>query len=117
MSQMKDDEPLLPPWAMSFAKILVPLLVVIGLWWLMGKLHLPTKIVTPALAVLAIFIVTYVGGRYYKPFRYDKRQGRCIAKNAKERMSCRHYMAGAQLGRGCGRQREDRGCRYVKRGT
>ncbi len=83
----------------------------------MGKLHLPAKIVTPAVAALALFGIVYFGGRYYKPFRYDKKAGRCIAKNAKERTGCRHYMPGARLGGGCGRQREDRGCRYVKRGT
>jgi hypothetical protein len=114
MSQKRDEEPLLPPWVMSIAKILVPLLGVIGLWWVMGRLHLPPLIVTPAVLVLGLFALVYFGGRYYKPFRYDKKTGRCAARSAADRKSCRRYMPGARLGGGCGRLREDRGCRYVK---
>lgn len=114
MSQTKDEEPLLPPWVLSIAKIIVPLLALIGLWWVMGRLHLPAKIVTPVAGVLALTGLVYFGGRYYKPFRVEKKTGRCTAKSGNERRGCRHYMPGARIGGGCGRLREDRGCRYVK---
>jgi len=114
MSKAKDDEELLPPWVFSIAKIIVPILGLMLLYWLMNRLHLPPKIVTPAVAVLLLTGVVYFGGRYYKPFRVEKKTGRCIAKTAADRKTCRKYIPGARLGGGCGRLREDRRCRYLK---
>ncbi len=116
MSQKKiEDEELLPPWLMSIGRILGPLALLVGVWWLTGVLNLPRLVVLPLILGLTFAAVVYLGGRYYKPFRIEKNTGRCIAKNAKERLACRHFMPGARLGGGCGRLREDRGCRYVKR--
>ncbi|MFB3881200.1 MAG: hypothetical protein ACE149_08045 [Armatimonadota bacterium] len=114
MSQVKDDEPLLPPWVFAIAKIIVPILGLMLLAWVVNKLGLPPKIVTPVLLLLALFGLVYFGGRYYKPFRVEKKTGRCTAKTAADRKSCRKYLPGARLGGGCGRLREDRRCRYVK---
>jgi hypothetical protein len=113
MSKAKDDEELLPPWVISVAKIIVPILGLALLYWLMTRL-LPPSVASPALVVLVLFAAVYFGGRYYKPFRVEKKTGRCIAKTAADRKSCRKYLPGARLGGGCGRLREDRRCRYLK---
>ncbi len=115
MSQKKEEEALLPPWAASVAKMLVPLGVVVGIWVLLSKLNLPAAVVIPSVLGLLLAVTIYFGGRYYKPFRIDRATARCIAKTVTDRKTCRHYMPGAKLGGGCGRLREDRGCRYVKR--
>jgi hypothetical protein len=114
MSQRKDDEELLPPWVFGIAKVIGPILALMLLYWVMNRLHLPAKIFWPAIIALVLAALTYFGGRYYKPFYVDKKTGRCIAKTAKDRKTCRRYMPGARLGGGCGRLREDRACRYVK---
>ena len=74
-----------------------------------------SSIATPFLVLLAVAAVAYFGGRLYKPFHFNKKTHRCEAKGAKQRMACRYYMPGARLGGGCGRHREDGGCRYVQR--
>ncbi|MBN1459599.1 MAG: hypothetical protein JXA57_08675 [Armatimonadetes bacterium] len=115
MTQTHDDEPLFPPWVLSVGKILGPILVLIGIWWLFTSVFkLPAKVMTPAIALLVLFVAIFLGGRFYKPFYVEKGTGKCIAKGAKQRMNCRHYIPGARLGGGCGRQREDRTCRYVR---
>jgi hypothetical protein len=115
MSHMKDEEPLLPPWVMNVAVRLGPVAALALLWWLFSSvLRVPGRIWVPVFAVLVLVVVVYFGGRRYKPFHADKTTGRCTAKSAKERRSCRHYMLGALLGGGCGRLREDRRCRYLK---
>lgn len=115
MRPAKDEEPLLPPKLMTAIRIIGPLAALIGLWVLLRKLSLPPFILTGIIPALALAAVIYVGGRYYKPYRVDKATKRCLAKGAQERASCRHYIAGAKLGGGCGRQREDRKCRYLVR--
>jgi hypothetical protein len=115
MSQRYDDEPLFPPWIVSIGRILGPILVLTGIWWFFTSvLRLEPKIMTPALVVLVLVLAIFLGGRFYKPFHVEKGTGKCIAKGAKQRRACRHYMPGAKLGGGCGRQREDRRCRYVR---
>jgi hypothetical protein len=115
MSQRKDDEGLLPPWVMNVTVRLGPLVVLAVVWWLLSSVfRVPERIWVPVFAVLVLVAAVYFGGRYYKPFYVEKKTGRCIAKTAKDRKSCRRYMPGARLGGGCGRLREDRGCRYVK---
>jgi len=115
MGQPRDDEPLLPPWIASLAMKVGPVLALIGIWWfLTSVLKLNAKIMAPALVVLVVSLAVFLGGRFYKPFYVEKGTGRCIAKSAKERMACRRYMPGAKIGGGCGRQREDRRCRYVR---
>ncbi len=109
-----EEEPLLPPWIMKLVLILGPLAVVVGIYWLMtAVLRVPGKISAPVLAVLTIALAVYLGGRLYKPF-YVNKEGRCIARGAKQRAQCRHFIAGARLGGGCGRLREDGRCRYVR---
>ncbi len=116
MRHTQDDEPLLPPWIVTAAKILVPLAVLALIYWILTSVaSIPGNVLIPVLAVLGLTGVIYFGGRYYKPFRYDKATGRCAARGAKQRMSCRHYIPGARLGGGCGRLREDGRCRYVHR--
>jgi len=115
MSQTHDDEPLFPPWVVSIAVKVGPILVLIGIWWfLTSVLKIHAKILLPTLVLLVLFLAIFIGGRFYKPFYVEKGTGRCIAKGAKQRMACRHYIPGARLGGGCGRQREDRRCRYVR---
>jgi len=114
MSRMKDEEPLLPPWVAAAGLRLAPLIVLIGAYYVLNTvLRVPARIVIPALTVLVIAVVVYFGGRLYKPFYVD-RDGRCRARSAKERASCRHFIRGARLGGGCGRLREDGRCRYVR---
>lgn len=114
MSRREDEEPLFPPWIITSAKILGPLLVFAGIYWLLSKvLNLPARYLLPALLVLAVALAIYLGGRFYKPFFVDK-EGRCTARNAEERRRCRHFIPGARLGGGCGRLREDGRCRYVR---
>jgi hypothetical protein len=116
MSQMKDEEPLLPPWVFAIAARLGPILALFLLWWVLNSvLRISGRILMPVLIGMGAFAAIYFGGRLYKPFRIEKATGRCIAKTSKDRKRCRHYMLGAKLGGGCGRLREDRGCRYVKR--
>jgi hypothetical protein len=92
-----------------------PIVVLATLWWLLTSVfRVPGKILAPTIGVMILFAVVYLGGRLYKPYRYDKKTRRCIARSAADRRSCRHYMPGARLGGGCGRLREDRGCRYVR---
>jgi hypothetical protein len=114
MSRAHDDEPLFPPWIVTIAKIIGPLALLGLIYWVLTSVaRIPGNILIPVLAVLALATVIYFGGRYYKPFHYDKAAGRCGARGAKQRMSCRHFIPGARLGGGCGRQREDGRCRYV----
>jgi|GEM_PF-1996130 hypothetical protein len=114
MRQQKDEEPLLPPGLMTAILVIAPLLVLVGMWWLLSDvMKVPAKIWAPIIGVLGIAAAIYFGGRLYKPFYVDK-TGRCIAKGPKEREKCRHYIPGARLGGGCGRLRDDRKCRYVR---
>ena len=114
MSPTPEEEPLLPPWVMAAVVRIGPVAVVFGLYFLLTSvLHLPGKILAPAMALVAIGVVVYIGGRFYKPFHVDK-TGRCVAKGASERRGCRHYMPGAKLGGGCGRQKDNGQCRVVR---
>jgi hypothetical protein len=114
MSRSQDDEPLFEPWMITSAKIIGPLAVLGLLYWLLTSVfNVPPKIFWPVVTVLGLSGIIYFGGRYYKPFHYDKATGRCTARGAKQRLSCRRYFPGARLGGGCGRQREDGRCRYV----
>ena len=116
MTHTQDEEPLLPPWVAAVAKIIGPLAVAALIYWLLASVFdIPVKILVPVLGALGLAVAVYFGGRYYKPFYYDKSTGRCTARQAKQRMACRHYFPGARLGGGCGRQREDGRCRYVHR--
>jgi hypothetical protein len=116
MSKVQDEEPLLPPWVMGIIVRVGPLALLFGLWYLVARvLKVSSAIATPFLGVLALAAVVYFGGRLYKPFHFNKKTHRCEAKGAKQRMACRYYMPGARLGGGCGRHREDGGCRYVQR--
>jgi len=114
MSPVQDEEPLFPPWIVAIAVRAGPLIALALIWWLLNSvLKIPSKILTPTLGVLGLGALIFFGGRFYKPFYYDKKTGRCIARGAKQRQACRHYFPGAKLGGGCGRQREDGRCRYV----
>lgn len=114
MSQRKVEEPLLPPWVMSIGVILGPIAAVAGLYYVFAiVLRVPGKISLPVTIALILGLAIYFGGRLYKPFHVD-RSGRCTARGAKQRASCRHFMPGARLGGGCGRLREDGKCRYVR---
>jgi len=112
MRQTRDEEPLLPPWAAAVAKRLGPLAVLAAVYYVLTRvLSLPGNVLLPALAALAVAVLVYFGGRFYKPF-YISREGRCLASGAKQRENCRHFIPGARLGGGCGRLREDGRCRY-----
>lgn len=114
MSQKPPDEPLVPEWVMTFTYILGPIAVVAGVYYLLSNvLDVPGNVALPITVVLIGGLAIYFGGRFYKPFHVD-REGRCTARGAKERAGCRRFMPGARLGGGCGRQREDGKCRYVK---
>lgn len=114
MSQGKPEEPLLPPWIMKLVLLLGPLALVAGIYYVLGNLlHLPLKIIFPVTTVLLLGLAIYFGGRLYKPFHVDAK-GKCTARGAQARRSCRHYIPGAKLGGGCGRLRENRTCRYVR---
>jgi hypothetical protein len=110
--QTKQEEPLLPPWVGKAAARLVPLIVLVLLWWLLSSVfHLSGMTLTLVLIVPGIAALIYFGGRLYKPF-YVNRDGRCTASGARQREGCRHYVPGARLGGGCGRLRENGRCRY-----
>jgi hypothetical protein len=112
MKQTQDEEPLLPPWAVAAGLRIGPLAVAAAAYYLLSRIFsVPAAVLVPALLVLAMAILIYFGGRFYKPF-YVSREGRCIATGGKQRESCRHYIPGARLGGGCGRLREDGRCRY-----
>jgi len=118
MRKVEDEEPLFPPWIMGIVVRVGPLAVLFGVWWVITRmLKVPSNIATPALIVLALSVAIYLGGRFYKPFYVEKGTGKCIARGAKQRQTCRHYFPGARIGGGCGRQREDGRCRYVHRET
>jgi hypothetical protein len=115
MSPTPGEEPLLPPWVMSIAVRLGPLAVLFGLYFLFTRvLDIPSKIVTPTMAVLIIGAVAYFGGRLYKPFYADKKTGACTARGPEQRRACRHYFPGAKLGGGCGRQKDNGQCRVIR---
>jgi len=91
-----------------------PIAVVAGIYFLLANVfHVPGKISLPVTIALVLGLAIYFGGRLYKPFHVN-RDGRCIARGAKVRAGCRHYIPGAKLGGGCGRLREDGKCRYVR---
>jgi len=114
MRRTTEEEPLLPPWVFAVALRVGPLAVLAAVWYLLNRmLHVPGRIVTPALAGLALAALVYFAGRLYKPFRVNK-QGRCTARSARDRRGCRHFIPGARLGGGCGRLRENGRCRRVK---
>lgn len=118
MRKAEDEEPLFPPWVAMLGLRLGPLAVLFGVWWVFTRvIRIPSGIVTPLLIGLALAAAIYFGGRLYKPFHIEKGTGRCTARGANQRKSCRHYFPGAKLGGGCGRQREDGRCRYVHRTT
>ena len=118
MRKVEDEEPLLPPWIMAIVVRGGPLALFFAVWWVVTRiLNVPSNIATPALIVLALSVAVYLGGRFYKPFYVEKGTGKCVARGAKQRHSCRHYFPGARIGGGCGRQREDGRCRYVRRET
>ena len=118
MRKVEDEEPLFPPWVAALGLRLGPLAVLFGIWWLITRvINIPSNIATPVLAVLVLTGAIYFGGRLYKPFHVEKGTGKCMARGAKQRQACRHYMPGARIGGGCGRQREDGRCRYVHRGV
>ncbi len=107
------EEPLLPPWVKSVAMKIVPLAGLIIIYVVLNAIGIPGKILTPVLAVLVLTALVYFGGRFYKPFRV-KKDGKCLAKGAREREGCRQYIPGAKMGGGCGRLMENGKCRYVK---
>jgi len=112
MRQTKDAEPLLPPWATAALMRLGPLVILGGVYYVLARvLSVPGNVLLPALAALALAVLVYFGGRFYKPF-YISREGRCLASGAKQRENCRRFIPGARLGGGCGRLREDGRCRY-----
>jgi hypothetical protein len=114
MSQKPPVEPLFPEWVVTFGVILGPIAAVAGIYYLLSSVFdVPGRIAFPVTIVLIVGLAIYFGGRFYKPFHID-RDGRCTARGAKERASCRRFMPGARLGGGCGRQREDGKCRYVR---
>jgi len=117
MSQKPPVEPLVPEWVVTFGVILGPIAVVVGVYYLLNNvLNVPGKIAFPITIVLIAGLAIYFGGRFYKPFHVDS-DGRCTARGATGatgRASCRRFMPGARLGGGCGRQREDGKCRYVR---
>ena len=118
MRKVEDEEPLFPPWIVAIVVRGGPLAAFFAVWWVVTRiLNVPSNIATPALIVLALSVVIYLGGRFYKPFYVEKDTGKCIARGAKQRSDCRHYMPGARIGGGCGRLREDGRCRYVRRET
>jgi hypothetical protein len=118
MRKVEDEEPLLPPWIMAIVVRGGPLALFFAVWWVVTRiLNVPSNIATPALILLALSVAVYLGGRFYKPFHVEKGTGKCIARGAKQRQSCRHYFPGARIGGGCGRQREDGRCRYVRHET
>jgi len=111
--QRADQEPLLPPWVARAGLILGPIVGLILIYYLLTAVfNLPPKILVPALAVLVLAAFIYFAGRLYKPF-FVNREGRCTARGAKARESCRHFVPGARLGGGCGRLMENGRCRYV----
>jgi len=113
MRKTRDEEPLLPPWVKGLALRAAPLAVLLLLYYILGMvMDVPAKILVPVLLVLGLGALVYLGGRLYKPFLVD-RTGRCTASGARQRESCRHYVPGARLGGGCGRLRENGRCRYV----
>ena len=113
MRKAQDQEPLLPPWVGGVLWKFGPLVLLAGIYYVLsGVLHVPPAILVPALIVLALGALVYVGGRLYKPFYVD-RQGRCIAQGAAQKAACRHFSSGARLGGACGRLRENGRCRYV----
>ncbi len=114
MRKVEDEEPLFPPWIVAIAVRLGPLAGLAVIWYVVTRvLRVPGSIATPVLLVCALAAVIYFGGRFYKPFHVDKKTGRCTARRAKDRLTCRHFFPGARIGGGCGRQREDGRCRYL----
>jgi len=107
------EEPLLPPWVGRLVMRLAPLAVLVLVWFLGNSvLRIPSGILTIVLGVLGLGALIYFGGRLYKPFSVNKEK-KCIARGAKEREGCRHYVPGARMGGGCGRLTENGKCRYV----
>ncbi|HUU54635.1 MAG TPA: hypothetical protein VMY87_06930 [Armatimonadota bacterium] len=118
MRKVEDEEPLFPPWIVAIVVRVGPLAVLFAVWWVVTRmLKVPSAVATPLLIVLALSVAIYLGARLYKPFHVEKGTGKCIARGAKQRQECRHYFPGARIGGGCGRQREDGRCRYVRRET
>jgi len=116
VSRSQIEEPLLPPWVGRFALRIAPIIILIVVYVLLTSVFgLPGNITAPVLIVLALGALVYFGGRLYKPFCADKKTTRCIAKGARERAGCRHYIPGAKMGGGCGRLQENGRCRYVAR--
>ena len=114
MSRATSEQKLLPAWVAAIALRLGPLAVLAGVYYLLHiVLHVPPKILIPALGALALAVFIYFGGRFYRPLYLD-REGRCTARNAQQRASCRHFIPGARLGGGCGRLREDGRCRHMQ---
>jgi hypothetical protein len=111
--RIEDDEPLLPPWLMSAVLMLGPIAGVAVLYYLLRVVfRVPGAVSMWTAIVLAVAVAVYLGGKFYKPYRVNK-EGRCVASGARQRLACRHYMPGARLGGGCGRQREDGRCRRM----
>jgi len=108
--QQLDKEPLLPEWVTKWIKILLPIGGFIGIWLLNDRyFHLQAIYWIPTLFVLVLGVLIFLLGRLYKPYFVNK-EGRCIASGRINRVKCRHYVLGARLGMGCGRQREDGYC-------
>jgi hypothetical protein len=116
MSEMKrsQEEPLLPPWVVSVAIRLGVLVAAVLLYYLFSAVfRVPAVVQIPVMAVVALGVLIYFGGRLYKPFFVD-RQAKCLARSPQQRATCRHFVPGARLGGGCGRLREDGRCRYIR---
>lgn len=107
------EEPLLPPWVKNFFMKLAPIAGLIVVYVILSKAGVSPAISTPVLIVLVLAALIYFGGRFYKPFHVNK-DGKCLAKGAREREGCRQYIPGAKMGGGCGRLMENGRCRYVK---
>ena len=108
------QEPLLPPWVGVALWRLAPLAVLSVCYYLLNSvLHVPTGILVLVLFVLGVGVLVYFGGRLYKPFHVGP-DGKCMARGAVQRATCRHFASGARLGGACGRLKEDGRCRYVR---
>ena len=112
LRQQPDKEPLLPEWVSKWAKILLPLGILIGIWWLNDRfIHLKGIYWIPTLIGLILGLLIFFVGRYYKHW-YVNREGRCVAGKPEIRLRCRHHYPGPRLGMGCGRHREDGLCAH-----
>jgi len=102
----------LPGWVSTVVKVLVPIGLLIGAWYLLTNLlHVPFKLWFPIILVLGLGIFVFFKARLHKPWHINK-EGRCIAGSPERRLGCRHFTHGARIGIGCGRQREDGLCAH-----